>query len=263
MRTDERRWLLLRSFYQSYRSFHALFDQYERRVGAFAERYRIDRRDLKLPPEELATLFDTHALTALRDGDLASLREMSHRLFRTGGAPDRFDVHVSGIYHEVSLLKEEHWTIREGAMDADSAEYERYYREVNVYYPKRLRHVRNLYGKARRRLEQILPAMGRQRIMVRSMYLFGERLVNGVYDGGLDELYGFVYPGGGAVTGYSLAGDSFDESGFRDEAVRAYDRAIAAADRLAGTLEDDGAVRAIEEKRAALVARREAAAAEA
>lgn len=259
MRTDERRWLLLRTFYHSYRSFHSLLDQYERRVMEYAGKYGVDRKDLQLPAEELATLLDSHALSALRDGDLALLRETSHRIFRTGDVPDRFDTHVTNVYHEVSLLKEEHWTVREQSMFADPVEYARYYREVNVYYPKRLRHVRNLYGKARRRLEQILPAMARTRIIVRSVYLFGERLVQGVYDDGLDELYGHMYPGGGSLTGFSLAGESFLESGFGAEAVTAFDRALAAADRSVGSVEDDGAVRAIEDRREELVRRRESA----
>jgi hypothetical protein len=55
--------------------------------------------------------------------------------------------------HEVSILKEEEWTLREQAGSEDPKEYERYYREVNFYYPKRLKHVRNLYGRARKRLE--------------------------------------------------------------------------------------------------------------
>lgn len=258
MRTDERRWLLIRTFYQSYRSFHSLFDQYERRVQAFARRYGVDRKELQLPPEELATLLDAHAVAALRDGELAALRETSHRIFRTGGLPDRFDSHVSNIYHEVSLLKEEQWTIGEESAYVDPKEYERYYREVNVYYPKRLRHVRNLYGKARRRLEQLLPGMSRGRVIVRSVYLFGERLAHGIYEGGLPELYSHMYPGG-ATTGYQLAAESFFDSGFGAEAVTAFDHAIAATDAALRTLEDDGAVRELEGRRNELERRRDAA----
>lgn len=259
MRTDERRWVLLRTFYQSYRSFHALLEQYEHRVRDFAVSYGVDRKDLALQPDELATLLDSHALSALRDGDLSVLRDMSHRLFRTAEVPDRFDSHVASIYHEVSLLKEEHWTIREQSMNADPTEYERYYREVNVYYPKRLRHVRNLYGKARRRLEQLLPTMARNRIIIRSVYLFGEKLVQGVYEEGLDELYSHLYPDGGPLTAYSLAADSFLESGFGAEAVAAFDRALAAADRAMGSAEDEGAAREIEARRLELQRRRESA----
>lgn len=230
MRTDELRWILLRAFYQGHRSFHALLGQYEQRVVAFTQKYGVDRKELKLPPEELLSLFDSHALLALRNSDLRTLREISHVVFRNG-RPDPFDNHVTNIYHEVSILKEEEWTLREQAGSADPDEYERYYREVNFYYPKRLKHVRNLYGKARKRLERLLPAMGRATIVIRSSYLFGEKLFAGVYDGGLDEFYRYLYPEGGALTGYAVVGDSFLEGGFGQEAAEAYERAIVAAGR--------------------------------
>jgi hypothetical protein len=140
---------------------------------------------------------------ALRNGELKTLREISHKLFR-GERSDPFDNHATNIYHEVSILKEEEWTLREQATSGDPKEFERYYREVNFYYPKRLRHVRNLYGKARKRLEKILPTMGRNTIVIRSAYLFGGELFAGVYERGLEEFYEYLYPAGGALTGYSV-----------------------------------------------------------
>ncbi|MCG3133699.1 MAG: hypothetical protein HMLKMBBP_00924 [Planctomycetes bacterium] len=263
MRSDERRWILIRTFYGSYVTFHALFGSYERRVMGFAERYGVDRKELQLPPEELETLLDASSLEKLRDGDLSHLREQSHRLFRTATSADPFDSHVSNIYHEVSLLKEEHFTVRDESMRIDPEEYERYYREVNVYYPKRLKHVRNLYGRARRRLEQILPSMGRGTVVVRSSFLFGEQLVREVYRDGLRELYRHMYPDGGALQGFTLAADSFLNAGFGPEAAAALRRALAEADEEILSAEDDGAIRALEERKddlARKLARAEAAA---
>ena len=263
MRTDERRWILLRAFYQGYRSFHALFEQYELRVVAFTQKYGKDRRELQLPAEELLSLFDSHALLALRNDNLKTVRETSHQVFGHE-RPDPFDNHVTNIYHEVSILKEEEWTLREQAGNEDPKEYERYYREVNFYYPKRLKHVRNLYGKARKRLEKLLPAMGRNTIVIRSSYLFGEKLFDGVYARGLDEFYEYLYPEGGALTGYSVVGDSFLEGGFGPEAASAYDRAIAAA-RAAHERAVNGAekpaedARTIEAQRKSLEKRRDKA----
>jgi hypothetical protein len=263
MRTDELRWILLRTFYRSYRSFHVLLGQYEQRVTAFAEQYGVDRKDLKLQPEELLSLFDSHALLALRNGELKTLREISHRLFR-GETADPFDNHATNIYHEVSILKEEEWTLREQATSEDPKEFERYYREVNFYYPKRLRHVRNLYGKARKRLERILPAMGRNTIVIRSAYLFGEDLFLGVYERGLEEFYEKLYPAGGALTGYSVVADSFQEGGFGAEATEAFERALAVAAReQARVSKDEGpasdAVRALDAQRKSLEKRRDKA----
>jgi hypothetical protein len=230
MRTDELQWILLRTFYRSYRRFHGLLGQYEQRVAAFATQYGVDRKDLQLQPDELLSLFDSHALLALRNNELKTLRGISHKLFR-GGRSDQFANHVTNIYHEVSILKEEEWTLREQAGSEDPKEFERYYREVNVYYPKRLRHVRNLYGKARKRLEKILPTMARNTIVIRSAYLFGDDLFAGVYERGIEEFYERLYPSGGALTGYSVVADSFQEGGFGAEATEAYERALAAAAR--------------------------------
>ncbi len=217
----------MRAFYRSFQAFSALFDGYERRVEIFVESYGKDRREIKLAPDELLSLFDPHALSTLRDNELQQLKDAAHQLFRGLDSVDPFDSFVTNIYHEVSILKEEHWTIREDFMRADRKAYDRYYREANVYYPRRLRHVRNLYAKARRRLEGVLlPEFSRNRIMVRSVYLFGQRLVRGVHDGGLPEFYGYMYPNGGALTGYTLAADSFLEGGFSEEAADAYGRAL-------------------------------------
>jgi hypothetical protein len=226
---EERRWLLLRSFYSSWKRFLLLFEEYERRVKAFSVRYKTERSRLRLSPDDLATLIDFKALEDLRDREVSLLRETSHDLFRSPDATDRFDHLVSIVYHELSALKEEHYTLREEFVREEEIEYDLLYREVNEYYPKRLRHIRNLYEKADRRLRELLPGMAEDRVVVRSLYLFGPALLRGVLPGGLDGLYASMYPGGPAE-GFAAAGDSFLQSGFREEAEEAYGRCVAAAE---------------------------------
>ncbi len=226
---EESRWLLLRSFYSSWRRFLVLFDDYERRVKEFTQRFDTDRSHLRLEPDDLASLLDFKALEALRDREVSLLREVSHLLFRTRDATDRFDHLVSVIYHEISALKEEHYTLREEFVREESIEYDRFYREVNRYYPKRLRHIRNLYRKADRRLRGLLPTMNRDKVLVRSLYLFGGDLLRGIYPGGVGELYAALYPEGGAVEAYSVAAASFSASGFTDQAIEAYGLCVEAA----------------------------------
>ncbi|MHC4924663.1 MAG: hypothetical protein ACYTG4_11405, partial [Planctomycetota bacterium] len=139
---DERRWLLLRSFFSSWRRFKGLFEEYERRVNEFSEKFKTKRQSLKLVPEDLASLIDFKALEDLRDREVSLLREVSHELFRLPDRTDRFDHSISIIYHELSALKEEHYTLREEFVHEESIEYDLFYREVNQYYPKRLRHIR-------------------------------------------------------------------------------------------------------------------------
>ncbi len=227
---EERRWLLLRSFFSSWKRFLLLFEDYERRVGEFSGRYKTERSKLRLGPEDLATLIEFRALEDLRDREVSLLREISHDLFRSADATDRFDHLVSIIYHELSALKEEHYTLREEFVREEGIEYDQFYREVNEYYPKRLRHIRNLYEKAERRLREVLPGMAGDRVVVRSVYLFGPELVRGAYPAGVADLYGAMYPSGGAVEGYAAAAASFLLSGFPEEAAEAYGKCLAAAE---------------------------------
>jgi len=224
---EERRWLLIRTFFSSWKRFLVLFEEYERRVKGFSDRYSMERSKLRLEPDDLATLIDFKALEDLRDREVSLLRDISHDLFRSPDATDRFDHHVSIIYHELSALKEEHYTLREEFVREERIEYDRLYREVNKYYPRRLRHIRRLYGRAERRLRQLLPGMAADRVVVRSLYLFGADLLRGLYPGGVEDLHAAMYPGG-AVEAYARAADSFRESGFRDEASEAYERCLAA-----------------------------------
>jgi hypothetical protein len=222
----ERCWLLVRGFYSSWKRFLGLFEEYERRVRDFSERYKTERSRLRLSPDDLASLIDFRALEDLRDREVSLLREISHDLFRSPDTTDRFDHHVSIIYHELSALKEEHYTLREEFVREERIEYDLLYREVNRYYPRRLRHIRTLYRKAERRLRALLPSMAADRVLVRSAYLFGEDLLHGIVPGGLGEIYDAMYPGG-AAEGYAAAGDSFRESGFLEEAAGAYERCLA------------------------------------
>jgi hypothetical protein len=74
--------------------------------------------------------------------------------------------------------------------------------------------------------------MAEDRVVVRSLYLFGEGLLRGILPGGVEELYGAMYAGGPAEA-FAAAGDSFRTSGFLDEAAEAYGRCLAASEAAA------------------------------
>jgi hypothetical protein len=227
----ELKWQLIRSFFRSRSRFLRLFDRYEARVLAFAERFKTDRSSLKLGVEDLLTLFDYKSLEALRDREVLTLKETAHELFRGADETDRFDHYVSNIYHELSILKEEHYTLKGEFVRTDAREYDRIFREADEFYPKRLRHLRNLYKKALRRLEELLPNFAHERILVRSIYLFGGELVAENYPRGLKGLYAKMYPEFADAEGFAVAGDSFFGSGFLEEARDAYALALPAARR--------------------------------
>lgn len=227
----ELKWQLLRLFFRSRRAFLEIFERYEERVLSFCELMKTHRSRLKLDADDLLSLVDFKSLETLRDREILTLKETAHELFRKPDETDRLDHYISTIYHELSILKEEHYTLKEEFLHYEQSEYDRFFREVSEFYPKRLRHIKNLYGKALRRLEDLLPAMCREKIVVRSLYLFGEELLRDGYRGGLARLYRKMYPEFGEAEGWAAAGASFLDAGFRERAAEAYVMAEGALSR--------------------------------
>jgi hypothetical protein len=222
---DENRWLLIRGLFGARERFLRLFRTYERRVLRHAKNAGVDRRNLRLTWAEVRRLLDFQSLEDIRDEDLEPLKEVAHDLFRSLDSTDKLDILVSQIYHEISILKEEHYTFKEDFLERDAAAYDRLYGEIKQFYPARLRHVRGLFDRARRRLERILPGMMEGSIVVRSLYLFGGDLVGSAYRDGLVGLYRKAYPGEGEARGFLAAARSFRQGGFLDTAAEALEQA--------------------------------------
>ena len=215
-------WDFLTAFFASRRGFQSVYRRYEARVLKFARDAGVHRDDLVLQPTDLARLFYPKRLQHLRDQRLAPLRSFAHALFREAGVVEPLDTTCSHIFHELSILAEEHQSVVRFQHLSDPRRYQQLFDEVSGYYPIRLRRIRRLFADALRRLEELLPGWSRDRVVVRSAYLFGERMARGVWEeDGLQGLYARLYPAGGAAEGYLEAGASFLASGFLPEAEAA------------------------------------------
>lgn len=220
-------WDFLYAFFAGRRAFHAVFRRYEARVLRFARDAGVHRDDLELRPTDLARLFYPRRLQHLRDERLVPLRVLAHALFRESGVVEPLDTTCSHVFHEFSILLEEHQSVVRFQHLSDPRRYEQVFEEVSDYYPTRLRRIRRLFADGLRRLEELLPAWAGDRIVVRSVYLFGPRVARGVWDEpGLEGLYARMYPEGGAVEGYLEAGRSFAASDFRAEAIAALEASV-------------------------------------
>jgi len=227
-------WDFLTAFFASRRGFQSVFVRYERRVLRLARDAGVHRDDLVLPPAQLAGLFYPRRLRHLRDRRLAPLRELGHALFRDAGVVEPLDTICSHVFHEVSILMEEHESVVRFQHLSDPRRYAQMFEEVRGYYPTRLRRIRRLFADGLRRLEELLPTWSRDRVVVRSAYLFGEKVLKGAYEDGLVRLYAHLYPQGGAAEGYLEASRSFALSRFGEEAGEAARRSIAASKSVRG-----------------------------
>ena len=229
-------WDIVDEFFQARALFMQIYDAYERGVLRHAEERGVDRKDLRLDADDVSALLDNHQLADLRGRHLVALKETSHQLFRTDEATDIFDRYITDAFHEVSILMQEHLKVHRvmpayTQMDEDEEEVEAILDEVHQLFPNKVHHVYALFQKAKERLEQLIHEHDRNTVLLRSLYLFGDELLGGVYDGGLEEFYGYLYPDLGAPKGYLEVGRSFLESGFLEHAREALGKCLVLAQK--------------------------------
>ncbi len=213
------------------RTFLSIYRRYERRVTSRAKALGMPRENLVLSPSDLYQLFNMRRLTFLKETRLKPLRALAHRLFAAGDG-ELLDLYCSHIYHELSILHEEHRSVGRFVHIKDRRRYRKLYEEVSGYYPRRLKRIRRLFTGSVKRIENLLPKWAEHRVIKRSMYLFGDKLAKHAGEPGLAALYVRMYPAGGEIEGYLEASRSFVESGFVTRAREAVQEGVDASDRL-------------------------------
>ncbi len=225
-----RAWSIVRLFYKSRIAFRDQYDSYDDKVIHLAKKEKIPREALRLRAAELAGLLDFKSLEALRDGHILELKELCHKVFRTKDHTDPLDRLISDIFHEISILKEEHYTVKTYAplYEAASANVELNYilDEAHAMFPQKLGQVLFLFGKAQERLEQHLPTFGGSPIFIRSLFLERGGFVSQAYPDGLQAFYRIMYPCS-ALAGFYHVGESFYHSGFFSLALESFQMAEA------------------------------------
>lgn len=218
-------WRIVELFYGSYIHFREQFERYEWRVLQHSFKKGLDRLDLRLNPDDLAALLDFKALERLRDGSIHELKDTCHVVFRNHSHTDALDRSVSDIFHEMSILKEEHYNVKTYAPQyaEASAQTELSYimDEAHTMFPKKLNQIRFLYQQAQKRMEELLPTFTGYKLFIRSLYLHRDDFVRECYENGIQNFYAFMYPKGGTVEGFYETGRSFFHSGFYSRAEEA------------------------------------------
>ncbi|MBX3468016.1 MAG: hypothetical protein KF878_14175 [Planctomycetes bacterium] len=256
-------WDLVEAFYEAKREFHEVYVLYETRVLAHAEERSVDRRRLRLDATEVSKLLDFTRLGGLRNGPLHRAKWISHSLFRSRGRTHKFDRHISEIFHELSILREEQYKVSTFAEDYrrenELEEYESLLDEVHEDFPRRVNQLHELFRKAQLSLEGVLRAHSRDPVYLRSLCLFGERTLRDAYPEGVTSHLWRVFARG-PIEAFMLAARSFAQNGFKAEAAEALGRAVAASQHPPppGQPTSHEAIQALGQEAAALKARIEA-----
>ena len=218
-------WSIVRLFYTSRTAFLEQHANYEDTVQKLALAAGVDRRSLRLTAKELAALLDFKALEDLRDGSILRLKDLCHQVYRSDDHTDPLDRYVSDIFHEISILKEEHYTVKTYApmyeRVSENVELQYILDEAHTMFPQKLSQVHYLYERASQRMAELLPSFGGTTIFIRSLYLQRAGFVAGAFPNGIRGFYDAMYPGG-SFEGFYQVGLSFYHSGFFAEAFRAF-----------------------------------------
>lgn len=220
-------WDFLTTFVAARRAYLSIYRRYERRVLRAARSRGVPRSELKLAPKDLWELFHLPRLETLRDHRLAPLRQLSDEIFGEAGDEGLMDAYCGHIFHEISILSEEHRSVGRFVTHHDPRRYRPLFEEVSGYYPLRLNRVMRFFRAGMKRIDELLPQWAEERVVVRSVYLLGDRLARQAYGKGRVALYDRMYPAGGAVQGYLEAGRSFYKAGFLTHAREAFSHSMA------------------------------------
>jgi hypothetical protein len=240
-------WDLVAIFFEAQRTFRETYETYETKVLQYAEERGVDRRLLRLTAEEVSGLLDLKKLEQLRNDQLQSLKTISHRIFRAETTTDPLDRFISQIFHELSILKEEQYKVSQFAPEYREREDEQAYQsildEVHEAFPRQVHGIYELFKKGQARLETLLshPRFARDKVTVRSTYLFGDDVFRGFYPNAMEDVLAIMFPKGGAVEGYVVVARSFLDAGFREYAIEALERALKLPPAPAAGAEDGAA----------------------
>jgi hypothetical protein len=226
-------WRIFSLFYRSLLAFREQYEDYERKVKEFSTARKTPREALRLNSAELATLLDFKDLEWLRNGFLHELKALCHSMFRGQDQTDLLDRYVSDIFHQISILKEEHYNVKTYApyfeLDAHQEVALRgILDEAHVGFPTLTKHILFLFQQAQSRMEEHIASFRDTPIFIRSLYLHRHEFVAQVVPTGIRHFYRLMYPLG-PVEGFYSVGLSFFHGGFMAEARLAFLDAAGAA----------------------------------
>jgi len=225
---DSLAWRVVERFYRAWNNFHSVHDRYEQIVQDYVDKLEIPREQIRLDPRDLFELLSTQDLEVLRDDYLTPLKSACHRLFRTEDSTDFLDRLVNDIFHELSILKEEHYNVLTYATDEASLlpandrdlheEQQVILDEVHEMFPQKVHRIAHLFETGSAALEALLHRWNTDPVLVRSLFMQRDGFVAHAYEDGLDHFYRLMYGKEDYARGYLIVGESFLGSGFFNRA---------------------------------------------
>ncbi len=215
-------WSIVENFY---RAEAIIGDKYGRLMGA-----------RKTSPEDAlekiaisSPAIGFRKLEELRNDILYPLKEASHNLFRNEvtSITHPFDKYISDIFHEVSIIKEEHYQLiqigdyqlKEEIKKPGKKVEKRIVSKAQKDIINKMKNIDTLFQEAEAELIKLLKHQNRTKYVIRSLYLSGEEIFGD--NEGLEILYQKIYDLG-PLEGYLTVAESFHGSMHYEKAVEAF-----------------------------------------
>ena len=219
-------WTIVERLYRSNHLYSTQYEEYEAQVAEYVQLLKMPRDKIRLSAEQLSQLLQFRHLERIRDRFLLPLKEACHKLFRRDNSTDVLDRLVNDIFHEISILKEEHYNVLTYAVrpdsDLDREEQKAILDEVHEMFPIKVHRLRHLFDLALNRMETVIPQHRDDPVLIRSLFLHRDGFVASADVDGLVYFYGCMYGPDRPYLGFAVAGDSFLESGFYEHASQCY-----------------------------------------
>lgn len=208
-------WKMIKIFFQAYDFYRKLESEFKLHVTE-PQKGRIKSFD------SFIKYLDTKDLGYLRDFYLSELRHLSHAGFRSRKKIERFDLYISEIFHEFSILKEQRFILEHSLHNKEQITTETLTETLQQTYDlfqTKLNHVSVLFSNAKTRLEEILPTFRRDDFILRNLFLDGPTLLKDFYKKPVNEILNYMFQEGGFCKGLLAIASSFSQGGFYKQSL--------------------------------------------
>lgn len=219
---EEILWEIIENFYTSFCLFRAEYQRYERQIQHLCASKQVSRDQLlkRLSPEEAESLFNYQPYQKILDHHLEPLQKLCWQLVRESEHGELLEHGVRDIFYEISLLTTECYKVKVSSDKyAPNSQAPEPADNFPVFFPWKMLILLRLFNKTKEELEKLVAKYRDSKILLRSLFLFGEEVVGASYEGGFDEFLQKVYVECQVLEFYAKAAFSFSASGFDDYAI--------------------------------------------
>lgn len=234
---DEILWGIIEHFYLALRIFREEYQRFQKKVQEYSSENHHDewvQIAAALTVEEWMTLISYEKFQKLAEDFFSPLLKLSNQLemnYYTKISDHYLKKKFSELYYELFFLQNEGQHIRSHAFEhMETPNHDQIFlqtvQQIKTAFPNRLARISQLFDETQQKIENLIQQNKEARIIVRSLYLFGEELFHPIYPEGFQSLIQKIYSGDHLLELYIRAAYSFLQSGFLEEATVAYEKAI-------------------------------------